>query len=145
MAAVRDSGTRQDTWVVRLVVAGENFGIWDKKTGGEIDSDETKFTPGGMRPAVSLGGRVTPGNVTLQRMMDRRDDWDRLQTLINGTGKMQVTISQKPMDFDGNEYGHPLVYVGKLKRVSPSDVDSESSTVALYEIEVSIAAPPAVI
>lgn len=145
MAAVRDNGTRQDTWVVRLTVDGENWGIWDKKTGGDSDSETTTYYPGGMKDQDDLGGRSTVGNITLQRNYDRIDDHARIQRLLNRQGKATVTISQRPMDQDGNEYGKSIHWNGRLKRVLPPDVDSESSTAALLEIECTIKGRPAVI
>jgi len=138
----RQNGTRQDMFVVRLLVAGNSFGIWDKKTGGEFDSDEVKYYPGGMNDVVVLGGRTTPGNITLQRLYDRVDDHDRINTLLNGVGKYKCTVSQRPMDTDGNGYGKSVYWVGKLKRVLVPDVDSEATSAALIEVEISVEGKP---
>ena len=140
--AVRDAGTRQDTFVVRLTVNGADFGVWDKKTGGELDSEATIYFPGGMRQQQDLGGRKNAGNVTLQRLYDRIDDHDRISILLNASGRGKVTVSQRPMDENANEYGKSIVWNGRLKRVSPPDVDSESSTAALIEVEVSVKGYP---
>lgn len=145
MAVPRTSGARQDTWRIIMHLNGNSFGVWDKKSGGEVDSDDTKYYPGGMAPPISLGGRVTPGNVTLSRIFDRKDDGGKINTLLAAAGKGTVVISQRVLDQDGNPYGSPIIYNGKLKRVSVPDVDSESSTAAMIEIEVSIANPPAAV
>lgn len=142
MAAPRDAGTRQDTFVLRLTVNGVPFGIWDKKTGGELDSDSTTYYPGGMRAQQDLGGRKTAGNITLQRLYDRIDDHDRINTLLNGAGRAKITITQRPMDEDGNEYGKSITWNGRLKRVLPPDVDSESSAAAIIEIECTVKGTP---
>lgn len=138
----RSAGTRQDTFQILVHLNGNSLGQWDKKTGGEVDSDENKYYPGGMQPPQDLGGRVTPGNVVLQRLYDRVDDHDKIQTLINAVGKGTVTVSQRPMDPNGNPYGKPIIWTGKLKRVNTPDVDGESSSAALYEIEVSVSNAP---
>jgi hypothetical protein len=139
----RTHGTRQDTFVVRLEVEGNTFGIWDKKTGGELDSDEVKYYPGGMNPAISLGGRKVPGNITLQRNYDLVQDHDKINTLYDAVGRGAVKVSQRPMDIDDNEgYGHSIIWTGKLKRVLVPDVDSESTTASLIEIEVSVDGEP---
>lgn len=142
---VRDAGTRQDTWTIRVNLNGVPLGIWDKKTGGELDSDELKYHPGGMVPPISLGGKKTVGNITLTREYDRRDDHDKINTLLNAVGRGDVTVSQRPMDFDGNEYGRPIIYKGTLKRVNLPDVDSEGTGASLYEMEVTVAGYPAAI
>jgi hypothetical protein len=145
--ALRTAGTRQDTWIIRCVLKNAtggtvNLGIWDKKTGGELDSDDIKYYPGGMVPPISLGGKKTTGNVTLQRLYDRHDDHDRIMSMLNAVGKGQMTISQKPMDPDGHEYGKAIQYVGTLKRVTVPETDSESTTAAMLEIEIGIAGYP---
>lgn len=145
MAILRNASTRQDTWVLRLTVDGESFGIWDKKNGGEVDSEDTKYYPGAMAKQISLGGRKTTGNVTLQRLYDRVDDHDRINTLLAASGKGVATVTQRPMDPDGIEYGRPIVYQGKLKKVAPPDVDSESSSAAIYEVEISINGYPSAV
>lgn len=142
---VRDAGTRQDTWVIRLHLDGVSFGIWDKKTGGEVDSDDIKYYPGGMVPPIMLGGKVTTGNVTLQRLYDRVDDHGKINTLIQAAGRGKITVSQRPMDQDGNEVGRSITYTGLLKKVSPPDTDSESTTAALYEIECTINGSPSAV
>lgn len=142
MPATRDAGTRQDTFVIRVVLDGSPLGIWDKKTGGALDSDELKYYPGGMRQAISLGGKKTTDNITLQRLYDRKDDHDKINTLFNAVGRGKLTISQKPMDPDGNEYGRPIIWVGTLKRVFVPDTDSEGNAAALVEIEATIAGQP---
>lgn len=145
MANVRDAGTRQDTFVIRVTVDGVSFGIWDKKTGGDMDSDTTTYYPGAMRAQQDLGGRATASNITVQRLYDRFDDHDRINVLLNGAGKAKVTISQRPMDEDENEYGKSIIWNGRLKRVLVPDVDSESSSAALVEIEVAIKGRPVAI
>jgi hypothetical protein len=129
--------TRQDTYAINVHIAGADFGIWDKMTGGEIDSEDTKYAPGGMKPQISLGGRVMTGNITVSRLYRLARDHDLAQWLIVRAGKATVKINKQPLDLDGNVYGRPIVYVGKLKRVTFPEVDSESSTAGLLEIECS--------
>ena len=143
----RVSGTRQDTWIIRCVLTTPtggtvNLGVFDKKSGSELDSDDIKYYPGGMVPPISLGGKRTTGNVTLQRLYDRIDDHDKINTLFTAVGKGQVKIAQRPMDPDGHEYGKSIQYVGTLKRVQTPDTDSESTSAAMLEIEVGIAGYP---
>jgi hypothetical protein len=143
--AIRQAATRQDTWIITCHLNGQSIGIWDKKTGGEIDSEDTKYYPGGMLAPIMLSGRRTTGNVTLQRLYDRVDDHDKVNTLLTAAGRGKIDISQRPMDFDGNPYGRSITYTGILKRVQVPDVDSESSTAAMVEIEVTINGFPAAI
>lgn len=130
--------TRQDTYSVNVRIGGTNYGVFDKMTGGEVDSEEFKYKPGAMAPPVSLGGTKTVTNVIVSRLYRLERDHDRAQTLINMTGKASVTISKQPLDVDGNAYGSPIVYTGTLKRVGFPEHDSESNNPGMLEIEVTI-------
>jgi len=141
--AVREAGTRQDTFAVRLTLDGTSFGIWDKKTGGEIDSDAVMYKPGAMLPQQNLGGSRTSGNLTLQRVYDRFDDHAKINTLLGAVGRGEVVVTQNPMDEDGNEMAKGVTWHGTLKRVAVPDVDSESTTAAMIEIEVVVKGYPA--
>jgi hypothetical protein len=140
--APRVSPTRQDTFAVEVFLNGNSMGIWDKKTCGELDSEDTKYYPGAMEEAISLGGRVTPANVVCQRLYDRALDHDNIAAWFDQVGSGNIKIYQRPMDFDKNRYGQAVQWVGTLKRVAVPDVDSESSTAALMEIEATIATRP---
>jgi hypothetical protein len=141
--------TRQDTYAVNVkwvTPDGDEIdtGIWDKMTGGELDSDETKYNPGAMAPPVSLGGRKTTGNVVVSRLYRLVRDHDHVKNWLGYVGRYRVKVSKQPMDIEGNVYGNPVVYVGILKRLSLPEVDSESSGAGLIEIEVSVEGYPAV-
>jgi hypothetical protein len=145
MPPVRNAGTRQDTFVLRVHLNGQPLGVWDKKTGGAIDSDDIKYYPGGMQPPIMLGGKRTTDNITLQRNYDRHDDHDKINTLLAAAGKGTITIAQRPMDPDGNEYGRTVTWAGRLKRVEVPDVDSESTTASLISIEATISGFPSAV
>jgi hypothetical protein len=143
--------TRSDTWAVFVQVEDirtgrmMDLGIWDKKDGGEVDSEETKYKPGGMQSQVSLGGSKLTGNVTFSRLYRLlRDHATVHQTLITGAGRASVILMQQPLDINGNQFGRPIVYRGTLKRVSPPTVDSESSDPAMIELEMTIDGEPVI-
>lgn len=119
-----------------------NTGIWDKRSGGELDSSETKYTPGNLGDPISLGGRIIPGNNTLQRLFRGARDQDTLQKMFNAVGRSPVIVSEQPLDIDGNAYGRPIVWNGVLKKCTPPPRDSESQNAALIEIEVSTTGRP---
>lgn len=128
-------GTRQDTFQVSLQVEHPhnpgswiNYGIWDTKTGGEIDSEERLYYPGGMAPPYSLGGRITPGQVTLTRNYRLGRDHDNIQQLIDAVGVSRISVSVQPMDRHKLIYGRPIVYTGTLKTVTLPEHNSESTS-----------------
>jgi hypothetical protein len=142
--------TRQDTWRVTLSLQHpltgkwQPWGVWDKLSGGAVDSDDSKYYPGGMVDPVSLGGRRTVDNLTISRLYRLERDQGQINTLIVAAGKSKVLVKKQAMDIEGNVYGKPLVYNGRLKRVTPPEVDSEASGAALVEIEITVDGFPSV-
>lgn len=127
---------RQDQWSNTVTINGRPMGVWDTLDGGESDSEETKYKPGGMQPEISLGGSRSIGNLTLARLLTRQD-WDFMRTAMNNTGTWRCTVSRQPLDIDGNPFGRPLTYRGVLKTVTPGATDSSSSDAQMWEIVVS--------
>ena len=131
------AGSRQDQYAIAVAIDGADTGIWDKKSGGEMDSEETKYKPGGLAGTITLGGSVTPGNLTVSRIFDLNRDLPAVKGWLNRVGRAGVTVTVQSLDVDGNAFGAPIVYTGKLKMVTPPEVDSESSDAGMVEIEVS--------
>jgi len=137
---------RQDTRRVTVTVyrPGSDAqiikGVWDTKTGGQLDSEEQLYHPGGMATPISLGGRQNPENITLTRLAQVGRDWQAIPSLMNGVGKSRVTITDDVLDFDGNDMPgiSGLTWTGTLKRVQPPPANSEDSGAAMIEIEVTI-------
>jgi hypothetical protein len=128
--------SRQDQYNVTVSIDGMgNLGTWDKFEGGEVDSDEQKYSPGGMAPPVSLGGAVQMGNVTVSRLYVLERDHPVVHTLLSKVGIAQIRVSKQPLDVNKVPYGRPLVYTGKIKTVTPPEHDSTSSDPALIQIE----------
>lgn len=134
--------SREDQFNVTVSVTRGNetrdLGTFDSFDGGEVDSEETKYSPGGLQAQISLGGRRQVGNVTVGRLYTLADH-RIMGWLLGGVGKADVVVVKTPIDVDGNSYGNALVYNGKLKAVTPPDHDSESSDAAVWEMEISSA------
>lgn len=127
---------RQDQWSNTVTIDGVPMGVWDTMEGGESDSEETKYKPGGMQAEISLGGSRSIGNITLSRLL-AKEDWDFMRDMMNQTGRVRCTVSRQPLDADGNPWGRPLTYRGVLKAVMPGETDSNSSDALTWEIEIS--------
>ena len=130
------TGTREDMFAVHVSVDGVgNLGVFDKFTGGEVDSDEQQYSPGAMAPPVSLGGAVSIGNVVLERNFVLERDQPIVHKLLAVAGRAKITASKQPLDLNKVPYGRPMVYTGKLKQVAPPDHDSTSSNPAILHLE----------
>jgi hypothetical protein len=127
---------REDNFRVTVVVDGTDLGVWDKCSGGEVDSDETRYRPGSMGSPISLGGQILVANVVVSRMFDQVRDGAIAHTLLARAGKGAIVVKKQPLDVDGNAQGRAFTYTGKLKKVAPPPHDSESSAVAMFELEM---------
>jgi len=127
---------RKDQYAVNVSVDGTKLGVFDVMTGGDADTTEVVYKPGGMVPQISLGGIVTIAQVVLSRLYDLARDHDNMPWLLSRVGKGNVVITKQPLDVDGNAYGKPLTYGGTLKRVTPPPVDSNTPDAAILELEV---------
>jgi len=127
---------RKDQWNTTLSVDGKNLGTFDVKTGGETDTDELTYKPGGMAPQVSLGGMVTVAAVVLNRLYRLDRDQGFAHWLLGRVGKGKAVVHQQPLDPDGNAYGKGFTINGTLKRVNLPEVDSNATDPALLEIEI---------
>lgn len=140
--------TRKDTFKVSVFVEGMTWTdrVWDKKTGGGVDSEETKYYPGGMVPPVSLGGRRTVENLVVSRLYRHERDHLIVGQLLDKVGKASMSVQQLPMDINGNEMvgGNAIIWRGILKRVTVPEHDSESNDAALLELEMSVEGYPTI-
>lgn len=130
---------RQDQWLATLTIDGVDFGIWDAWAGGDIEATETKYKPGGMQPEISLGGTTQVNNVTMSKLLEKGDYTSQLRDLMTKgrVGKAVCTGSRQPLDEDGNPFGDPLVYNGKLMHVVPGDTDSNATAAQVWQVIIS--------
>lgn len=119
-----------------------DYGVFDKMSGGALSSGAASYNPGAMGPPVSLGGRRTVSNVTVSRLYRLGRDHDIVGQLYDSVGRSDMTIVKQPLDLEGNVYGSPITYKGKLDRVSAPDVDSEASGAGLIELEMVVEGYP---
>ena len=130
--------TREDTWFVSVSIDGRNCGPFDSLSGGEVDSEEAKYNPGGMVGEISLGGRRTIGNLTVGRYYDWARDHPLMAFLYDRAGKGRGSIGAQPLDVNGTPRGNPLTYEGTLKTVTRPDIDSTGTDAAVLELEFTI-------
>lgn len=133
---------REDKFSVRLYVDGVgDLGPWDRKSGGEVDSEETTYRLGGSPDRISLGGPVGTGNLTLARLYDENAHavYHRLAAVA---GRANATVVMQPLDENDYAFGRPIVWRCKLKRVSAPDYDSNGNAASLIEVELTVNGRP---
>src|SRR5215469_15843543 len=106
------TGTRKDQWDTTVVVDGRQLGTWDVQTGGEVDSAETIWKPGGMGQQISLGGTTTIGQVVLSRLFQLDRDALTLKWLLSRVGRGAMVVNKQALDADGNAAGVRYTYQG---------------------------------
>jgi hypothetical protein len=131
--------SRVDQYNITVSIGSDPLGTFDKMTGGEIDSEETKYKPGGMSEQISLGGSRTVNNITVSRLFRLDRDLALVSRLKSAVGKESVKVSKQSLDRDGAPFGTPLVYQGILKQITWPEPDSESSAAAILALEISTA------
>lgn len=135
--------SRSDQRSVSITIDGEPTGIWDALSGGEVDSEETKYREGGGGNEVTLGGRQTTENLVAARLFKLDRDLPKIKGWMARAGKAPVVVTEQFLDRDNAPATTGLTYKGILKRVARAEHDSESNEAARYEIEVSTAGVPA--
>lgn len=128
---------REDQFAVTVAVDDEPLGVFDTFDGGDTTAEETKYKPGGMQPQKSLGGSAMTENVTIARLYERERDVELAKRLRSRVGKANATVSKQTLDTDGNPWGKPEVFTGILQRVTTPNHDSESTSAARFEMEIS--------
>lgn len=136
------TGSRQDQFRVTLQVAGNNWGVWEKKSGGKLSGNTTSIFPGGMAPEEPLGGRPSSDLITLSRNYDRVRDHDRMNLLLPGVGKWECVVREQPLDQNGNAYGSPIVSNGILESVDRPQIDASSTASAEITVEIRVSGNP---
>lgn len=134
---------REDQWATYVTIDGTPVpgpGIsWDATTGGDIDSDETKYRPGGMAKQISLGGNRTVANITVSKLLVEATDWAVLKTVQARVGRgAPMSVIRQPLDIDGNPFGDRLTYTGTLKTIIPPDHQSDGSAAGLWQAALSV-------
>lgn len=124
----------QSDYLVTATVDGRPLGVFDSRSGGEVDSDIAKRNTG-EGPKV-YNGRPNVGDVTIVRGYERERDHELIRTLEKRVGRAEVVISEQPLDEDDNPWGKPKIWTGKLKTVTGGDVDADSSDPRDFELTI---------
>lgn len=142
--------TRADTYTLTVSIEHPTngnmiaYGVFDKMQGGEQSSTTTKYRPGSMGPPIDIGGQTEVSDVTIQRLYKLERDHDVMGQLYECEKRnSKMVVTKQPRTIEGQLYGSPIVYRGRLKTVTAPDVDSETATAALLSLVMSVEGYPA--
>ena len=130
--------TRQDTHNITVSVDGRQLGLFDVKSGGELDSEENLYNPGGMLGQVSIGGAPTIGNVTVERFYDALRDHPLMAWLGNRRGWGRVSIGITPRDPQGVVPRRPDRVCRHAEDHHPPELDSTGNDMATWSMEATM-------
>jgi hypothetical protein len=131
-------GQTQQQVLLTAVVDGFPLGVFDTKSGGETTAEPNKRRSGGMGKQKSYAALPDHGDVTLSRDYELERDHELVRRLRARVGRARMTISEQPLDENGAPWGRPIIHTGRLIGVSPSDVDSDSADVQMFELSAQI-------
>lgn len=128
--------TEQQFLVTLNVDTLGDIGIFDKRTGGDNNVASVKHRPGGMGPERSYSSLPTYSAVTVTRVYERIRDHELIRSLRAIAGSAKATVIEQPLDSDGNAYGVPTTWRGRLGNIKSGNADSTSTTLRMFEVDV---------
>lgn len=126
----------QHDYRVTVAIDGKDIGVFDSRTGGEIEADVQRKNTG-TGPKL-YPARAVPGDVTVVRGYERERDHELSRHLATRCGKAQMVVSEQPLDEDGNAWGRPKVFTGLLRTVNTGDVDADSEDPRDLELTMTV-------
>lgn len=134
---------RADQRRVTVVVEDIDLGEMDTRSGGGVSAESTKHRPGGMRDEVDYGGPVSIEDLELTAVYDLDFIHPKMPRLRQLVGRPKTTtVTEQPLDRDGNAKGKPDVYRGSLSAASPPEFDANATgDVGKLSITVSVSGP----
>lgn len=108
---------------------------WTSLEGGDVQAETVNTMPGGMQPAISLGGPAKRTDITVKRPHDPALQQNVL-ALENHAGKRAAWVSYTHLDPDGNKVGKTYTMNGTLKEVQRPNYDANGTGVAYLTLVI---------
>jgi hypothetical protein len=133
---------RQDEANCTLTVDGRDMPfLFQKRSGGKVDSEGSKSFPGAMTPQKVHGGQQTVEDLTLEGEFVPARDNEQIQWLKTRAGKGQAHVNENGLDVDGNVIVPGINnWSGVLKSIDPGNFDSTAADPRMFVIEVEVGA-----
>lgn len=132
------STQRQDQASCALTVNGRELPfVFNKRDGGEVDSETSETFPGGGRKKRAHGAPAEVENVTLTAEIQPDRDHDDIQWMKSLIGtEPEAGVVENALDSNGAAYKVLNTWTGILKRVNSGNYDANSSDPRELEVEV---------
>lgn len=128
---------RQDEFSCSLTVDGRPTPfVWQKSSGGAVDSEGSKSFPGDMLPQKAHGGPKTTEELTLEAEIVPARDMETIEWLESRAGKGDANVTESICDADGNSFQVMNRWTGKLKKVDRGGGDATSANPRVLTVEI---------
>lgn len=127
---------------ITVTIEGNDYGVWDQFSGGDLASTVTPYVPGS-GPQVPLSGIPTVAPITVSRLYDLHRDHANLPAMFAAVGGGTCVVKLVPIDRDGNAFGKAIIWSGILDKVTVPQADSTSSDAAKVTLEITPGGSPA--
>jgi hypothetical protein len=128
----------EQQWLATLNVAGTNYGIFDKFTGGDVSAAVNKHRPGGMGPEITYLSLPTYADVTLTKVYETQKDHARIAALHALVGNSLAVVTLQPLDDTGAPWGTARTYQGRIIAVKDGGTDSMSNAARMFEVDIAV-------
>lgn len=127
----------QHSITVSVTGAATDSVSWDYAEGGDLQPEMQTYNPGGMAPAIAVGGLRKRGDLTVRRAWS--DTMIGLyKALDDAAGIAPVTVAITPIKADRKtSASKPITYTGILGKVTRPNAEAASSSVVYLEVTVS--------
>jgi hypothetical protein len=128
----------EQQWLATLNVNGVDYGVFDRFAGGDVSAAVNKHRPGGMGPEITYMSLPVYSDVTLSKVYETQRDHDRVAALHNLVGRALASVTLQPLDDNGQPWGTPRTYQGRLVAVKDGVTDSMSNAARMFEIDIAV-------
>ena len=133
---------REDQFIIHVGVTGPpaiNFPStfsWTSKEGGDVSAQNVNTRPGGLMPAVDLGGPASRSDCTVKRQYTTALD-PYVKLLEAGCGNARMWITWTPIDANQVANGATHGLTGVLKEVQVPAYDANAAAAGFITLVMS--------
>jgi hypothetical protein len=122
--------------LIVVTVDGRSLGPFDTRSGGEVTGGASKRRSAGMGPFKQRAGLPDFTDLTVTRVLD--GSWAEMRRLQTRAGKAEMVVSDFTLDDNGQRFGPPITFTGKLQNVVLPDADSQSTDYAMVTLVLQV-------
>ena len=140
----------EQQWQAVLTFTDYQGVVWtvtfDKFSGGDATSANTKYRPSGMLNEVVVAALPVYSDIMLSKGFNNNNDqsntyggdYSLQQAIRNSAGLAPGYVSITPLTSLGVAWGQPRVYFGVVSEISDGGTDSESGAVRQWNVKFTV-------